>query len=235
MPILQPFGPNLWLADGPVIKAALGFAYPTRMAVIRLTCGGLFVWSPVALSQHLRLELAAIGPVRYLIAPNSLHHTYLRDWAACYPDADVFGAAGLKDKRPDIADLHQLCDAAPSGWRAQIDQVSIPGNLITTEVVFFHRQSATVLFTDLLQQFPEHWFTGWRYLMARLDRLVEPQPTVPIKFRIAFHDRRAARAAIRRVLGWPAKAVVMAHGSPVSTDGQAFLARAFHWLVPSRL
>lgn len=34
------------------------------------------------------------------------------------------------------------------------------GNLITTEVVFFHVKSGTVLFTDLIQQFPANWFSA---------------------------------------------------------------------------
>ena len=40
------------------------------------------------------------------------------------------------------------------------------GNAITTEVVFFHARSGTVLFTDLVQQLPAHWFSGWRALVA---------------------------------------------------------------------
>jgi hypothetical protein len=43
--------------------------------------------------------------------------------------------------------------------------VIVPGNAITTEVAFFHRESATVLFTDLLQHFRPGWFTGWRSLV----------------------------------------------------------------------
>ena len=33
------------------------------------------------------------------------------------------------------------------------------------------------------------------------------------------------------VLDWPAQRVVMAHGTPVEEDGQAFLRRAFAWLM----
>jgi hypothetical protein len=105
------------------------------------------------------------------------------------------------------------------------------GNRITTEVVFFHRPSATVLFTDLLQQFPPGWFRGWRALAARLDLMTGPEPAVPRKFRAAFVDRRAARAALARVLAWPSSKVVMAHGRPVEREGQAFIARAFRWLT----
>ena len=105
------------------------------------------------------------------------------------------------------------------------------GNRITTEVVFFHRPSGAVLFTDLIQQFPPGWFRGWRALVARLDLMTQAEPAVPRKFRLAFNDRRAALAALARILDWPAEKVVMAHGAPVQQDGRAFIARAFGWLT----
>ncbi len=37
---LQPFGPGVWLADGPRTEV-IGFRYPTRMAVIRLADGAM--------------------------------------------------------------------------------------------------------------------------------------------------------------------------------------------------
>lgn len=108
----------------------------------------------------------------------------------------------------------------------------VRGNMITTEVVFFHRRSRTVIFTDLIQHFRAGWFTGWRALVARLDLMVADEPSVPRKFRAAFVDRPAARVAIRRILTWPSEKVLMAHGAPVAHGGQTFIARAFHWLRP---
>lgn len=225
----QPFGPGLWLADGSDTEV-IGFRYPTRMALIRLSGGGLLVWSPITLSESLRAQLADLGEVRYLIAPNSLHHLFVQEWQAAFPRAKLYAAPGLRERRQDIAIDVELGDAPPTEWEDELDQVVVRGNKITTEVVFFHRRSGTVLFTDLLQQFPPGWFRGWRAVIARLDLLTEPEPTVPRKFRVAFTDRRAAREGLRRVLKWPSSKVVMAHGSPVEQDGQRFIARAFRWL-----
>ena len=210
----------------------MGFRYPTRMAVIRLRDGGLFVWSPIALTDALRQQVADLGPVRWVVAPNSLHHLALADWAAAFPLARVFAPPGLRAKRKDIAFDADLGAAADADWAGQIDQVLVRGNLITTEVVFFHRASGTAIFTDLIQQFPRGWFKGWRALVARLDLMTEAEPAVPRKFRVAFSDRPAARASLRRILEWPTTKVLMAHGAPVERDGQAFLARAFRWLSP---
>lgn len=89
-PKLQSFGPEIWAADGSEADVA-GFRYPTRMVVIRLTGGSLFVWSPVALSARLREEVEALGEVHYLVAPNSLHHLFLSEWRQTYPQARLYG------------------------------------------------------------------------------------------------------------------------------------------------
>lgn len=107
----------------------------------------------------------------------------------------------------------------------------MPGNLITTEVVFFHRKSATVLSADLIQQFPPGWFSGWREIVARMDLMVGAEPAVPRKFRNTFSNRRAARAELARIETWPAEKVLMAHGTPVDRDGRALIVRAFRWLT----
>lgn len=229
---LEEFGPEIWIADGPVVTAAAGFHYPTRMAVIRLHAGRLFVWSPVALTPQLRSAVDALGKVAWLIAPNSLHDSFIGDWARSYPDARLFAAPGLRQKRKDLAFAGELADAPPIDWADEIDQVPVRGNLITTEVVFFHRRSGTAIFTDLIQQFRPGWFTGWRAVIARMDLMVASEPEAPRKFRNAFVDRRAARADLARILAWPAERVLMAHAPPVTSEGQAFIRRAFRWLKP---
>ena len=35
---------------------------------------------------------------------------------------------------------------------------------------------------------------------------------------------------MKKVLSWPSDKVVMAHGTPVTTDAKGFLHRAFAWL-----
>lgn len=226
---LQAFGPEIWIAGGPEADVA-GFRYPTRMVVIRLSGGGLFVWSPVALCAGLKAEVEAVGEVRHLVAPNSLHHLFLGEWRQAYPQARLHAAPGLQQRRPDLPFDSELSDTTAPEWIADLDQVVVRGNAITTEVVFFHRRSGSVLFTDLIQQFQPGWFTGWRALVARLDLMVAAEASVPRKFRAAFVDRGAARAALRRILEWPSSKVLMAHGVPVEHDAQAFIARAFGWL-----
>ena len=228
--MLTPFAENIWLADGPVVTAALGFHYPTRMAVIRLGAGDLFVWSPVAPGGDLRAAIDALGPVAHLIAPNALHDSFIADWIAAYPNARVHIAPRLGAKRPDIAFAEPLTDMPALGWAGEIDQVLVE-NRIAPEVVFFHRASGTALVTDLVQHLPGTWYRGWRALVARLDLMTAAEPAVPRKFRLAIGKGATARRALARVLAWPCERLVMAHGAPVAREGRAVLARAFRWLT----
>ena len=228
--MLKPFAHEVWSADGSDV-VIVGFHYPTRMAVIRLFDGSLFIWSPIQLTDGLQTEVDALGQVRHIIAPNSLHHLFLPEWKRAYPGAKVYAPPGLRRKREDIVFDADLGDAPSRDWATEIDQVVMQGNLITTEVVFFHIKSGTVLFTDLLQQLPASSFSGWRALVAKLDLMVGPEPSVPRKFRVAFANRRAAHDALERIFAGPAEKVLMAHGTPVENDARAFLRSAFRWLA----
>lgn len=228
--MLQCFADEIWTADGPTISIA-GFAYPTRMIVIRLSDGALFIWSPVALRDELQSAVDQLGPVRHIAAPNSLHHLFLEEWHRAYPEAEIHAAPQLRPKYPKLKWGRDLGDAPAPEWAKDIDQVVVRGNRITTEVVFFHRASRTAIFTDLIQQFEPGWFKGWRAVAARMDLMTAPRPTVPRKFRMAFRDRSAARSALDRILAWPVEALLAAHAPPIRQGGHDAIAHAFEWLL----
>src|SRR5215469_6797795 len=120
--MLKDFGRDIWTVDGPNIAVA-GFHYPTRMAVIRLSDGSLFIWSPVRLTDALRAELDAVGQVRHIIAPNSLHHLFIPEWARAYRGAKIYAPPRLRRKRKDIVFDADLGNAPSSDWVEDIDQV----------------------------------------------------------------------------------------------------------------
>ncbi len=224
------FGEEIWTVDGPTVSVA-GFDYPTRMIVIRLSDGELLLWSPTAFSSELQIEVDLLGPVHHIVAPNTLHHKFIGDWQRAYPGAKSHAVPQLRAKRPDLRWDGDLDDTPAAAWSEDIDQVVVRGNRITTEVVFFHRRSRTAIFTDLIQHFEPGSFSGWRALVARLDLLTAPKPTVPRKFRAMFYDRQVAREALQRIMTWPTEAVLAAHSAPVTHGGRDAIAHAFEWLL----
>ena len=226
--LLQKFAEAIWTADGPIVPF-LTFPYSTRMAVIRLSDGGLFIWSPIALSNQLQREIDTLGPVHFLVSPNKLHHLYLAEWKHAYPQAQLIASPGLSNKRKDLSFDAELGKNTELAWSNTIDQSIMYGSFLT-EVVFFHHASGTVLFADLLQNFAADWFKGWRGVIARLDGICAPNPGAPREWRASFWNRKAAREALSKILSWPIERVVIAHGEMVTENGLAFVQKAFAWL-----
>ncbi len=228
--MLHTFAEHIWIADGTDVSTA-GFVYPTRMVVVRLADGTLWLWSPVRMTDDLRAAVDALGQVAHLVAPNNLHHMFMAEWAAAYPAATVYAAEGVAEKQPDLRIDVTLGNSPVQVWGDDIEQVVIEGNAITQEAVFFHRPSATAIFTDFLQQFDAEQFSGWRKWVARFDLMIGDEPHVPRKFRLMTRDKAKARTAVAKILDWPTDRVICAHGAPVRTGGAALLKRAFDWLM----
>jgi hypothetical protein len=232
--MLKQLGPDLWFADGGIVSFK-GFDYPTRMVVVRLAGGGLWLWSPVGKTAALEREVLALGPVRHIVSPNKLHYLFLGEWQAAFPEADVWATASTIAKCADVRFAGALADDPPAAWAGQIDQFHFTNSPIVDELMFFHRASRTAIIADLSQTFSEaflkdHW-PWWMRPIARLSKMVEGWGYPPIDYRLSFRHRASARPKIRALIAEHPEYVVMAHGAIVRTDGEAFLRRAFSWLL----
>lgn len=232
--MLQAVADRLWIAEGPDVSFH-GFAYPTRMAVAALADGGLWVWSPIELGAELAADLARIGPVAHLVSPNRLHHLFLAAWRVRFPRARLWGPASTIAKRPDLGFEPPLTDRPPAAWADEIDQAWFRGSLLLDEIVFFHQASRTAIVADLVQAFGEDYLrTRWKPWQRRVAALLgitaRCGAQAPLDLRLSFLDRRLARQARAKVLGWRSERVVIAHGEWRPRDGAAFLERSLSWL-----
>ncbi|ODR98851.1 hypothetical protein AUC68_06590 [Methyloceanibacter methanicus] len=231
--MLEQVGDRLWLAEGPIVDF-YSFPYPTRMVIARLGNNDLWVWSPVKLDAALKGKADALGRTAHLVSPNKIHHLYLPEWHAAYPEAKLWGPASTIARFPALPFEPPLEDSVPAAWQPDIDQAWFRGSIMMDEVVFFHRPSQTAILADLIEAFSAdflktHW-SWWQRPLAALDGITLSKPGPPREWRLSFTTRAPARAAREKVLGWPAERVVMAHGEWQRADGHAFLQRAFAWL-----
>jgi Domain of unknown function (DUF4336) len=223
---LIAFGPEIWLAEGPVVPA-LGFPTPTRMAIIRLGDGGLFLWSPIKLTAGLQATIEVLGTVRYLVSPSKQHHQFLGEWKAAYPWARLYAAPGLVQQRRDLVFDDKLGDRAPQAWAADLDQILVHGSFAMTEAAFFHRASKTALICDLIQHIPQA--KGLRGWLSKRRGAVE-QATTALDYRATFTHRKAIRQAVKHIMGWNPDRVIIAHGDPVDQGAAEFLQQALAWV-----
>ena len=221
---------NIWSFDGEAVPF-FTLPYTTRMTVIRLSCGSLWVHSPIRLNEALKQQIDQLGTVRYLIAPNQLHHLFLPQWQQQYPDAQLFGTQGVQNKRPDIRFDGIFTPGFSAPWQDEIQQLLFTGSAVMEEAVFFHKASKILIVTDLIENFAPDSFTPLKRLLAKAAGILAPNGKMPADWRLSFLFHKAeARAHMQRIIGWQPEKISMAHGLIIEKDAVAFLHRSFSWL-----
>lgn len=196
------------------------------MTVVRLASGFLLVHSPIRPTDAMREELSRLGEVRFIVAPNKYHHLYAGEFAAAFPDARLYIAPGLQEKRKDLRFHGILSDEPEPYWEDSLMQHVFQGIPAVNEVVFFHPESRTVIFTDLVFNFSSDLSPGQK-LFALLDGVYEKTAVSRLTRYILLGDRKLARRSAGKILEWDFDKVVLAHKDVVHEDGHAAVRKAF--------
>ncbi|MDH3585103.1 MAG: DUF4336 domain-containing protein [Phycisphaerae bacterium] len=221
--MLRPVDQDIW-----TIEAGLritGIPITTRMTIVRLSSGGLWVHSPVRLDAEMRQAVEALGGVRSLVAPNAFHHLFLESAAVAWPQAQVYAAAGVSRKQPGVRIHGELTGVPLPQWSADLEQLPVEGMPRFNEVVFLHRSSRTLIVSDLVFNLAGKlpWRTG---VFARIAG-IHGRLAVSRLFRSFIRDRQAFARSIRAILAWDFDRMIMAHGQIVESGGREALSTAF--------
>lgn len=222
---------DIWTVDGPEVVFT-GITMNTRMTVVRLSDGRLWVHSPIQLSDDVSHFLKELGDrVAVLVAPNKLHHMYIDPWREKYKDAITFAHEDLKKKITSLANSETLTSIAPSAYSNDLDQVLFSGNPAFREAVFFHRASASIIFTDLMQNLDTKNAGLFARLYAKFDGVASPDGGVPRLYKWLSTNKRVDREALEKMREWKPKNILFCHGSPIAMDALKLIEREFSYLT----
>jgi glyoxylase-like metal-dependent hydrolase (beta-lactamase superfamily II) len=178
-------------------------------------------------------HITELGPVRYLVAATPRHVWRLAAWHTLFPEAQVWAArpTPFTLKKGDLPISGILGDLAPEGWADDLDQLAFKGNPLIEEVVFFHKQSRTVVLDDLIQVHPILKGRPIRNALFRLEGVASPHGGVGLEIRLSFIRRDLARQSLQKLLSWDFDKLIIAHGPCIEKDAKAFVKLAFRWLA----
>ncbi|MCP5059149.1 MAG: DUF4336 domain-containing protein [bacterium] len=222
---MSAIAPDAWVATRPL--RFLGVETGTRMTVVRLADGGLFVHSPTSLDAGVGEAVGALGPVKAVVAPSLFHHLHVGEWIDAHPKAVVCACPGLEAKRDDLRWSRTLGDEPEPEWQGEIDQVFFAARSMENEVVFFHRASTTMICADIIFNLSVH-SSRWTRVVARL--LGNQEPGATWLEHLMIRRRAEAREQVDRMLAWKPERIVLSHGAWVEHGGTEVLRRAYAWL-----
>ena len=223
--MLQQLGEGLWTAAA--LQSFMGLHLGTRMSVVRLEDGGLWVYSPVPLRAELKAQLDAIGEVTDIVAPNVGHHLYAKQYKDAYPNASVHAASGVEKRNKELVADYTLSSAVPERWGEELQTVHVEGTMLN-ESVYLHKRTQSLLCVDLVENFKTSNHSPTRFYLKLAG--IHGKPGVSKMLRPMFCDREKSRTAVDRVLQWDFDKVVLAHGEILEQNARAELRKAYEWL-----
>ncbi|MGB8355864.1 MAG: DUF4336 domain-containing protein [Chthoniobacteraceae bacterium] len=226
---IHTFEEAIWLVDGPPVHD-FGFVFPTRMIVVKLADGSLWINSPVPVAPEDLDQIKAWGVVRYLVAPTKLHVWRLEEWHALFPEAELWAPPQVPCKFRSLPFTGVLGDNAPGGWATDLDQIVFRGNLFIDEVFFLHKKSRTVIVADFIQNHRKRDGKPLLNALIKLAGAAYPHGGVPWDIRFTFFRREAGRQSLEKLLSWDFDRLILAHGVCIEKDAKEFVEKAFRWL-----
>ena len=102
--VLTPIGDDIWLAERPFyprLPGLQGTDVGCKAVVVRLPDDTLWVHAPVGLDGPLLEALAALGPVKHIVTPNTEHQKFAPSWLLAFPKAVGYACPGLLEKKQE--------------------------------------------------------------------------------------------------------------------------------------
>jgi hypothetical protein len=228
---LQAFGKNIWLAEGPVVHD-MGIPFTTRMTVVKLSDGSVWVESPVPVPYTTLHRIMDLGPVRYLVAATPRHVWRLESWHTLFPEAQLWAPPPtlFTLKAKGLSMTGSLCEKPPESWSDDLEQLPFKGSALLSEVLFLHKESHTVILGDLIQ----HHTLGNNPLinaLLKLEGVISGQGVVGLDIRLSFTNKKLARQSLEKLLSWDFDNLILAHGPCIKQDARVLVENAFGWLT----
>ncbi|WP_417308006.1 hypothetical protein [Devosia sp.] len=194
---LRALAENLWVVDG-TIQMPPG-PLPRRMSLARLTSGDLVVFSAIAVDEGAMVEIAALGPPKFLVVPNAFHRQDAAQWKSRYPEMRVIAPEGA---RSAVAEIVPVDDTSGEFGDDSIRFVSVPGTKGESALVVHHSSGATLIVNDLIGNVRDA--RGMMKLVLTLMGFAGARPQVPRAFKSrAVQDTRLVAQQFRDWAAFP--------------------------------
>ena len=221
---------TIWIKEYPVHYAGIDFS--SRMTIIRLTNGNLFIHSPCEIDENTKVSIERLGQVEFIVAPGSYHYFHVKSAQRAFPDAETFICPGVERKKPELEFDWILGDRPDKRWKDDFEQVLVRGNRFIWEVAFYHKLTHTLILVDLIENVTDEtegtsWILEvWWKLVFRMWNNPKPAP----EYQLGWQNKKAASKSLQRILNWDFERIIIAHGDLVEKNAKELALQA--WQQP---
>jgi len=231
--VIREVTPEITIFSKPFARFGI-LPFGGRSTAIKLSTGDVWVLASSPLTPDTKTAIDKLGPVKWIMGADAVHHLYLAPFKKAYPDAKVIGVEALiAKKKAEGLVLDGAYGADPPdtkyGFEDEIKACYFSG-FANKDVAWFHIASKTLVVADLLFNLPG----TEQYSKSKSS------PKVPIFGKFdpwgGFHkrfvwsqgkDQDAMRRDAKIVASWDFNRIIMCHGDVIETDGSKAWAAAY--------
>ncbi|KAJ7033149.1 hypothetical protein C8F04DRAFT_631126 [Mycena alexandri] len=205
-----------------------------RSTAVRLSTGDVWVLASTPLTPDTKAAIDNLGPVKWIMGADAVHHLFLAQFKQAYPNAKVIGVEALVAKKE--AEGWKLDGAygadAPDtkyGFEEEISACYFSG-FANKDVAWFHIASKTLIVADLLFNLPgtEQYSKSKSSSKVPLFSKLDPWGSVHKHFVWGQgKDKAAMTRDAKTVLGWAPERAIMCHGDVIETGATEAWASAY--------
>ncbi len=195
---------------------------PARTVVVKLEAAVVMI-SPSQSLQSLEKELAALGPVTDIVAPNIFHNLGIAGAKTQYPTATLWGVLGVEKKLKGTK-IDKLLPTDEWPYHEELPAFQIDGQPKINETVFFHVESKTLIVQDLCFHHTDGKGIGYNLVFRMFGTF--RRFAVSKFFAKMSKDKNATRTSLAAILDLDFDNLIMAHGRIIQGGAKPLLIEA---------
>ncbi|OBZ77221.1 hypothetical protein A0H81_02591 [Grifola frondosa] len=219
---------DVWTFSFPFARFGL-IPVGGRSTAVKLKNGDVWVLASTPLNEETKNKLGELGPVKWIIGADAVHHLYLGEFKKQYPDAKLIAVdEAIAKKTKEDLKFDGVNDAG-----TQIQHCYFSG-FKNKDVAFFHPASKSVIEADLLFNLP----ATEQYSMTKSSGYFPASSNLnPYSWfhkRFAWSlgvDKEAMKRDVKTVAGWNFERIIPCHGDVIEKNANTAWREAYKWYL----
>lgn len=204
------------------VKKMPAMDLPVRSTYVPFQSGGVLISPGSALDLT---QLKSLPSVTDLVAPNLLHCAGIMKASSIFPRAKKWGVIGAIEHKPKISWTDELSlDNWP--YKNELLIIQLQGIPQINEVVFFHKESKSLIITDLCFNLLDSKGMG-SWIILNLFGTYK-KFAVSRFFMKFVKDRDALEKSLGEVFSFDFENIVLSHGKNIIGSGKTKLLQALN-------
>ncbi|GJE86473.1 hypothetical protein PsYK624_025530 [Phanerochaete sordida] len=232
--VVREVAQDVWTFSRPFARFGL-VPIGGRSTAIKLSSGGVWVLASTPLDETTKAKLDELGPVKYIVGADALHHLFLGAYKKEYSSAKLIAPEeAIRKKVKEGLTFDGAWGKDPEdtqyGFEDELQHHFFSGHT-SKEVAFFHRASKTLLEADLifnlpaLEQYSRSSSSGH---IPLIGKHIHPWSSLHKRLvRASASDKAAMKRDCKVVAEWDFKRIIPCHGDVIEQRGKEAFTEVF--------